>query len=87
MCYGIHLIPFNRAGAVISLPRDQLLQSSLFSPEPTAPWVGFNMLLLTPSYRLVFDVHDKADGDIPLATPVLFYNLVLHLTLLRGICL
>ena len=55
---------------------------ALFLRTHPALWVGLIMLLVTPctDWYLVFT--DIADGDVPLATSVLPYNLVLQLILL-----
>ncbi|ELZ38350.1 sodium symporter [Halorubrum saccharovorum DSM 1137] len=55
---------------------------ALFLRDQPALWVGLVMLLVTPctDWYLVFT--DVADGDVPLATSVLPYNLVLQLVLL-----
>ncbi|WP_049927519.1 arsenic resistance protein [Halopiger goleimassiliensis] len=53
-----------------------------FLRDQPALWVGLVMLLVTPctDWYLVFT--DLADGDVPLATSLLPYNLVLQLVLL-----
>jgi len=55
---------------------------AVFLRDQPALWVGLIMLLVTPctDWYLVFT--DIADGDVPLATSVLPYNLVLQLVLL-----
>ncbi|GAA0727079.1 ACR3 family arsenite efflux pump ArsB [Halorubrum trapanicum] len=55
---------------------------AVFLRNQPALWVGLIMLLVTPctDWYLVFT--DVADGDVPLATSVLPYNLVLQLVLL-----
>lgn len=55
---------------------------ALFLRDHPALWVGLIMLLVTPctDWYLVFT--DVADGDVPLATSLLPYNLVLQLVLL-----
>ncbi|MCL7417588.1 MAG: hypothetical protein M8354_07080 [Halalkalicoccus sp.] len=55
---------------------------ALFLRNHPALWVGLIMLLVTPctDWYLVFT--DIADGDVPLATSILPYNLVLQLVLL-----
>lgn len=55
---------------------------AIFLREHPALWVGLIMLLVTPctDWYLVFT--DIADGDLPLATSLLPYNLVLQLILL-----
>ncbi|WP_435094911.1 arsenic resistance protein [Halorubrum sp. N11] len=55
---------------------------AIFLRDQPALWVGLIMLLVTPctDWYLVFT--DIADGDVPLATSVLPYNLVLQLVLL-----
>ena len=54
----------------------------LFLREHPALWVGLIMLLVTPctDWYLIFT--DVADGDLPLATSLLPYNLLLQLLLL-----
>ena len=54
----------------------------VFLRNHPALWVGFVMLMVTPctDWYLVFT--DIADGDVPLATSLLPYNLVLQLVLL-----
>ncbi|MXV60502.1 arsenic resistance protein [Natronorubrum sp. JWXQ-INN-674] len=53
-----------------------------FLRDHPALWVGLIMLLVTPctDWYLIFT--DIADGDVPLATAILPYNLVLQLLLL-----
>lgn len=53
-----------------------------FLRDHPALWVGLIMLMVTPctDWYLVFT--DIADGDVPLATSILPYNLVLQLILL-----
>lgn len=55
---------------------------AVFLREHPALWVGLLMLLVTPctDWYLIFT--DIADGDVPLATSILPYNLVLQLILL-----
>ncbi|APX98446.1 arsenic resistance protein [Natronorubrum daqingense] len=55
---------------------------ALFLRDHPALWVGLIMLMVTPctDWYLIFT--DIADGDVPLATSVLPYNLVLQLILL-----
>ncbi|VTT86889.1 Arsenical-resistance protein ACR3 [Halorubrum sp. DM2] len=55
---------------------------AVFLRDQPALWIGLIMLLVTPctDWYLVFT--DVADGDVPLATSVLPYNLVLQLVLL-----
>ncbi len=55
---------------------------ALFLRDHPALWVGLIMLLVTPctDWYLIFT--DVADGDVPLATSILPYNLVLQLVLL-----
>lgn len=55
---------------------------AVFLRDQPALWVGLIMLLVTPctDWYLVFT--DVAGGDVPLATSVLPYNLVLQLVLL-----
>lgn len=55
---------------------------AVFLRDHPALWVGLIMLLVTPctDWYLVFT--DLADGDVPLATSLLPYNLVLQLFLL-----
>ncbi|PAU85523.1 arsenic resistance protein [Halorubrum salipaludis] len=55
---------------------------AVFLRDQPALWVGLIMLLVTPctDWYLVFT--DLADGDVPLATSLLPYNLVLQLVLL-----
>ena len=55
---------------------------ALFLREYPALWVGLIMLMVTPctDWYLIFT--DIADGDVPLATALLPYNLVLQLILL-----
>ncbi|WP_114579306.1 arsenic resistance protein [Saliphagus sp. LR7] len=55
---------------------------ALFLRDYPALWVGLIMLLVTPctDWYLIFT--DVADGDVPLATSILPYNLVLQLVLL-----
>jgi arsenite transporter len=55
---------------------------ALFLRNHPALWVGLVMLLVTPctDWYLIFT--DIADGDVPLATSILPYNLVLQLVLL-----
>ncbi|MFW5928949.1 MAG: arsenic resistance protein [Halobacteriota archaeon] len=54
----------------------------VFLRDHPALWVGLVMLMVTPctDWYLVFT--DLADGDVPLATSLLPYNLVLQLVLL-----
>ncbi|WP_252700334.1 arsenic resistance protein [Natronosalvus vescus] len=54
----------------------------VFLREHPALWVGLIMLMVTPctDWYLIFT--DIADGDVPLATSLLPYNLVLQLVLL-----
>ncbi|ELY89102.1 Bile acid:sodium symporter [Natrialba hulunbeirensis JCM 10989] len=55
---------------------------AVFLREHPALWVGLIMLMVTPctDWYLIFT--DIADGDVPLATSILPYNLVLQLVLL-----
>ncbi|OVE84976.1 arsenic resistance protein [Natronolimnobius baerhuensis] len=55
---------------------------AIFLRDQPALWVGLIMLLVTPctDWYLIFT--DIADGDVPLATSILPYNLVLQLVLL-----
>lgn len=55
---------------------------AVFLRNHPALWVGLLMLLVTPctDWYLIFT--DIADGDLPLATSILPYNLVLQLVLL-----
>ncbi|RQG95313.1 arsenic resistance protein [Natrarchaeobius oligotrophus] len=55
---------------------------AIFLREYPALWVGLIMLMVTPctDWYLIFT--DIADGDVPLATSILPYNLVLQLVLL-----
>ncbi|WP_049889120.1 arsenic resistance protein [Natronolimnohabitans innermongolicus] len=55
---------------------------AVFLREHPALWVGLLMLMVTPctDWYLIFT--DIADGDVPLATSILPYNLVLQLVLL-----
>lgn len=55
---------------------------ALFLRDHPALWVGLIMLLVTPctDWYLIFT--DIADGDVPLATSILPYNLLLQLVLL-----
>ncbi|KYH25650.1 sodium bile acid symporter family protein [Halalkalicoccus paucihalophilus] len=55
---------------------------AVFLRNHPALWVGLVMLLVTPctDWYLIFT--DIADGDVPLATSILPYNLVLQLVLL-----
>ncbi len=55
---------------------------ALFLRDHPALWVGLILLLVTPctDWYLIFT--DVADGDVPLATSLLPYNLVLQLVLL-----
>lgn len=55
---------------------------ALFLRDHPALWVGLIMLLVTPctDWYLIFT--DIADGDVPLATSILPYNLVFQLILL-----
>lgn len=55
---------------------------AVFLRDQPALWVGLLMLMVTPctDWYLVFT--DIADGDVPLATSLLPYNLVLQLVLL-----
>jgi ACR3 family arsenite efflux pump ArsB len=55
---------------------------AVFLRDHPALWVGLVMLMVTPctDWYLVFT--DIADGDVPLATSILPYNLVLQLVLL-----
>ena len=59
-----------------------VLLGAVFLGDHPALWVGLIMLLVTPctDWYLVFT--DVADGDVPLATSLLPYNLVLQLILL-----
>ncbi|WP_436934889.1 arsenic resistance protein [Halovenus marina] len=59
-----------------------VLLGFLFLRGHPALWVGLIMLLVTPctDWYLIFT--DTADGDVPLATSLLPYNLVLQLVLL-----
>ncbi len=55
---------------------------AIFLRDHPALWVGLLMLMVTPctDWYLIFT--DIADGDVPLATSILPYNLVLQLILL-----
>jgi ACR3 family arsenite transporter len=55
---------------------------AVFLRDHPALWVGLIMLMVTPctDWYLIFT--DIADGDVPLATSILPYNLVLQLVLL-----
>ncbi|MFC4437540.1 MULTISPECIES: arsenic resistance protein [Natrialbaceae] len=55
---------------------------AVFLRDHPALWVGLIMLMVTPctDWYLIFT--DLADGDVPLATSLLPYNLVLQLVLL-----
>ncbi|WP_058365060.1 arsenic resistance protein [Haloparvum sedimenti] len=55
---------------------------AVFLRDHPALWVGLIMLMVTPctDWYLIFT--DIADGDVPLATSILPYNLVLQLILL-----
>jgi ACR3 family arsenite efflux pump ArsB len=55
---------------------------AIFLRDHPALWVGLIMLMVTPctDWYLIFT--DIADGDVPLATSILPYNLVLQLILL-----
>ncbi|NGM67829.1 arsenic resistance protein [Natronolimnobius sp. AArcel1] len=55
---------------------------AIFLHEYPALWVGLIMLMVTPctDWYLIFT--DIADGDVPLATSILPYNLILQLVLL-----
>lgn len=55
---------------------------AIFLRDHPALWVGLIMLIVTPctDWYLIFT--DIADGDVPLATSILPYNLVLQLILL-----
>ena len=55
---------------------------AIFLRDHPALWVGLIMLMVTPctDWYLIFT--DIADGDVPLATSLLPYNLVLQLILL-----
>ena len=55
---------------------------AVFLRNHPALWVGLIMLMVTPctDWYLIFT--DIADGDVPLATSILPYNLVLQLVLL-----
>ncbi|MCU4742505.1 arsenic resistance protein [Halobacteria archaeon AArc-m2/3/4] len=63
-------------------PLMAVLLGAVFLRDHPALWVGLVMLLVTPctDWYLVFT--DIADGDVPLATSILPYNLVLQLILL-----
>ena len=55
---------------------------AIFLRDHPALWVGLIMLMVTPctDWYLIFT--DIADGDVPLATSILPYNLILQLILL-----
>lgn len=59
-----------------------VLLGAIFLRNHPALWVGLIMLMVTPctDWYLIFT--DIADGDVPLATSLLPYNLVLQLILL-----
>lgn len=63
-------------------PLVAVVLGAIFLREHPALWIGLIMLMVTPctDWYLVFT--DMADGDVPLATSLLPYNLVLQLLLL-----